>query len=137
MGLLLVVGHLEVRDRARDGLWVLVNVEALVNRLRNGLDFGTEVSLDIVQVESVIPVDQVNSQTKVAITTRSTNTMKIGLGILGEVKVDDNVDRLDIDTTGEKIRAYQVAADAIAEIVEYTISGLLGHLGMAVEARVP
>lgn len=134
--LLLVICHLEVRYGARNALRVLIDVEAFIDRLWDRLDFRTEISLDIVQVESVIPVNQVDCQTKMAIPTRSTNTMEICLGVLGEVKVDDNVDRLDVDATGEEIGAYQVAAYTITEIVEDAIPGLLGHLSVTVEARV-
>ena len=55
-------------------------------------------------------------------TATTTNTMKVGLGVLGEVKVDNNVDCLDIDTTGQKIRADQVAADSVPEIVENAVT---------------
>lgn len=135
--LLVVVGvGLEVGDGARDGLGVLVDVEALVDVDRDGLDFGAEVTLNVVEVEPVIPANQVDSQTEVAVATRTANTMQICLGILGEIEVDDDVDGLDVDTTGQEIRADQVAADAVAEVVEHAVSGLLGHLGMAVEARV-
>lgn len=33
----------------------------------------------------------------------ATNTMQIGLRIFGKVKVDHNIDRLDINSTGEQI----------------------------------
>lgn len=68
--------------------------------------------------------------------TRSTNTMQIGFGVLREVKVDDDVDGLDINTSGEKIRADQVSANAVAEVVEDSVSSMLLHPSMAVEARV-
>lgn len=51
--------------------------------------------------------------------------MKIGFGVLGEIKVDNNVNSLDIDTTGEEIRADKIAADAITEIVEDAITVVL------------
>lgn len=62
--------------------------------------------------------------------------MQVGLGILGEIKVDDNVHRLDINTTGEEIGADKVTANAVAEIVEDAVTSLLLHLGVTVEARV-
>jgi hypothetical protein len=33
----------------------------------------------------------------------STDSVKIGLRVLGEIKVDDDVDSLDVDTSGEQI----------------------------------
>jgi len=100
------------------------------------MNFGAEFPLDVVQVKPVIPVDQVDSKTKVAVTTRTADTVEIGFRVLREVKVDDNVNGLNIDTTGEEIRADEVAADAVAEIVEDAITSSLGHLGMAVEAGI-
>ena len=66
----------------------------------------------------------------------STNTMKIGFGILREIEVDDNVDGLDINTTRQKIGADKIAADAIAEVVEDAVAVRLKHTSVTVEARV-
>jgi len=66
----------------------------------------------------------------------STNTMKIGFGILGEIEVDDNVDGLNINTTCQEIRADKIAADAIAEVVEDAVAVCLKHTSMTVKARV-
>ena len=62
--------------------------------------------------------------------------MQIGFGVLGEIEVDDDVDGLDVDSTGEQIGAHEVAADTVAEVVEDSVSGGLGHLCVAVEAGV-
>ena len=44
--------------------------------------------------------------------------MEIGLGHLGEVEVDDDVDGLDVDAPGQQVGANQVAAQTRAEVVE-------------------
>lgn len=62
--------------------------------------------------------------------------MKIRFGILREVKVDNNIDSLDINTSGKEIRANQIPADTVPEIVEDTVTVVLKHLGVGVEARV-
>lgn len=129
-------GSLKVGNRARDGLGVLVYVEALVDARRDCLDFSAKISLNVVQVESIIPVDQVNGQTQVTVTAGSTDSVQISLGILGEIKVDDNVYSLDINTTGEKIGADEVSADAVAEVVEDAVTSLLLHPSMTVKAGV-
>lgn len=64
------------------------------------------------------------------ITAATTDTMEIRLRVLGEVKVDDNIDRLDIDTSREEIRADEIAANTVAKVVEDTITMLLEHLSM-------
>lgn len=69
-------------------------------------------------------------------TSRSTNTMEVGLRIFGEVEIDDNVDSLNVDTTGKKIRANEIAAYTVPEVMKYTVTVVLQHLGVRVEARI-
>ncbi len=58
---------------------------------------------------------------------RSANTMQIGLRVFREVKINDNVHRWDVNTTGQQISAHEIPAAAVAEIMENTISVLLSH----------
>jgi len=67
---------------------------------------------------------------------RTSNTMKISFAVLWEIKVDDDVYGLYVDSTSKKIRADEVAAYAIAEIMENTVTMRLKHLCMRVEARI-
>src|SRR4051812_31061832 len=69
-------------------------------------------------------------------TARAANTMEISLRVLWEIKVDDNVYGLNIDTTCEEIGADEVTADTITEIVENAVTVGLEHFGMAVKARI-
>jgi hypothetical protein len=62
--------------------------------------------------------------------------VEVGFGVLGEVEVDDDVYGLNIDTTREEVRADQVAANSISEVVEDAITVVLEHFGMGIEARV-
>lgn len=123
-------------DWSWNTLWVVVDIQRLVDDGWNGLDLGAEVLLNVVEVKTIIPVDQVDSQTKMTIPSGSTNTMQIRLRILGEVEVDNHIYSLDINTTSEEIRADQVPADAVTEIMEHSVSGMLGHLSVTVETRV-
>lgn len=66
----------------------------------------------------------------------STNAMEVGFGILWKVKVDDNIDSLDINTTSKKIRAHEISANSIAEIMEDTVTVCLEHTSVTVETRV-
>jgi len=85
----------------------------------------------------VIPVDQVDSQTKMSKSARATNTVEIGLGIFWEIEIDNYVDSLNVDTSGKKVGADQVAADAVSEVVKDAVAVILQHLCMRVETRVP
>ena len=68
---------------------------------------------------------------------RPANTVQIRLSSLGKVEVDDHVDTLDVDASGEEVGAHQVPSSACAELVEHAIAVSLSHLGMNVEARIP
>lgn len=84
----------------------------------------------------VIPVDQIDSQSKMSKSARTTDTVEVRLGILGKIKVDNNIHSLNIDTTGEQIRANQVAADTVPEIMKDPVAVVLKHLCVRIEARV-
>ena len=114
----------------------LSDVEATVNLRWDGANFRPQILLHPSQVVAIIVSDQVNCQTEVAEPSRSTNTVKVGLGILGEIEVDNNVHALNINTTGEEIRSNKVTSTSIAEFVEDSVTVGLLHLGMDVEARV-
>lgn len=47
----------KIRDGSRDRFGVLVNVEALVDTCGDGLDFGAQIALNVVEVEAIVPVD--------------------------------------------------------------------------------
>lgn len=119
-----------------DVLGSVVDVQALVDVLRNGLDLSAKLLLNSVQVEAVLPIDQVDSQTKVTETAGTTDTVEVGLGVLGEIEVDDNVYSLNIDTTSEEVGTDEVTAVASAEVVEDAVTVLLKHAGVRVEAGV-
>ena len=102
----------------------------------NRLDLGTELLLNLIQVEPVFIGDEVDGETKVTETSRTANTVEIRLGVLGEVEVNDDVHCLDIYTTSEEIGADEVTADAVAEVVKDAVSVGLEHFGVGVEAGV-
>ena len=47
--------------------------------------------------------DEVDGQSEVTETTRAAYSVQVGLGGLGEIKVDDHIDCLDVDTSGQKV----------------------------------
>ena len=62
--------------------------------------------------------------------------MQVRLRILGEVEVDDDIDSLNVYTTGKKIRAHEVAANSLAEIMEDTVAVGLQHFRVRIETRI-
>ena len=63
--------------------------------------------------------------------------MEVRLGVLGKVKVDDDVDGLDVDTAREEVAGHQVAARSVAEVVKHSVTVRLLHLCVDVKAGIP
>ena len=81
----------------------LCDVEALVDHLGDGADLRAELVLDSVQGEAVVVCNEVEGDTEVAEAAGPTDAVEVGLRHLGEVEVDDDIDCLDVDTTGEEV----------------------------------
>lgn len=121
---------------ARYVLRGVVGIKLLVDGLRDGCNFGAKFLLNLVQIEAILPIDQIYGHTQMSITSRSTNTMKICLRVLRKVEIDHHIDGLDIDSTSQEIRTNKVAANTVAKVMEYPITIVLQHLSMRVEAGV-
>jgi hypothetical protein len=156
--LLLSLLHQRLTSLVHDGR--RGDVKSGVDDRGHGLDLGAELLLDSVEVESVLVGEEVDGESEVTESTGSSDSMQVGLGGLGEVlrgeskedrsvrgpkrraqeaathEVDDNVDGLDIDTSSEEVRADEVSADSLSEVVEDSVSVSLEHLCVRVEARV-
>ena len=66
--------------------------------------------------------------TEVAKAAGATDAVEVGLRVLREVKVDDHVDRLDVNAARKEVGADQVSALAVAEVVEHAVALVLRHL---------
>ena len=67
------------------------------------MDLGSEFLFDAVQIETVFVCDEVDSQAKMSEAARTTNSVQVRFGVLGEVEVDDDIDRLNVNTASKKI----------------------------------
>lgn len=65
--------------RIRHGPWdilgAVVDVEFLIDGCRDGLDLGPQLLLDLVQIEPVIPVDEIDSETQMSKTSGTSYSM--------------------------------------------------------------
>ena len=86
--------------------------------MRDALDLGVEFVLNCEQIVLVVFSDEVDCHSKMTESSRSANSVEVGLSVLGEIKVDDNVDSLDVDTSGEDVCAHQASGFTIFEVVE-------------------
>ena len=95
---------LRVRSLFRRNLGLeLGNVEPFVDDLGHRLDLRAQFLLHGEEVEAVVVGDEVDGQTKVPEAAGATNPMEVCLGRLGKVEVDDDIHRLNVDTSGKEI----------------------------------
>ena len=113
------------------------SVKVLVDILGDRVDLGLQLILDFEQLVLVLLSNEIDGEAEVAETTRATNSMQVGLRVFGEIKVDNDVHRHDIDTTGEQVSAHKAASLADLEVVINPITVTLLHLGVNVEAGIP
>mmetsp|Transcript_53035 Transcript_53035/g.60775 ORF Transcript_53035/g.60775 Transcript_53035/m.60775 type:complete len:339 (-) Transcript_53035:703-1719(-) len=111
-------------------------VKGAFNLLGYGLNVSSQFLFNREQTHSVIFSNEVDGQTQMSESTRSTNSMQVGFSGSGEIEVNNNIDRQDIDTTSEQIRGNQTSRGTISEVMENFISVLLLHLGVNIEAGV-
>ena len=114
----------------------LADIKTAVNLGRDGTDFRSQILLDHPQRMTVIVRDQIHGQSQVTETSRSADTVKVRLGILREIKVDNNIDTLNINTTREEIGRYEMTRPPVTELVEHPVTVCLLHFGMYVETGV-
>ena len=112
------------------------NIKSSINSLGDRLDLRSELLLNLIQIETILVGNKVDSQTQMPKSTRATNAMKVSFAVLRKIKVNDDVYCLNIDTTSKEIGADEVTAHAVAEVVENAITVGLQHFCMGVEARV-
>jgi len=79
------------------------DVETLVDVLRDRLYLSAQLLFNPVEIETVLVGHKVNGETQMPKASGTTNSVKIRLRVLGEIKVDDDIDGLNVDTTSEQV----------------------------------
>jgi hypothetical protein len=112
------------------------HVELRIHFLWDGLNVCLQLLLDAAQIVAVLEGDEVDRNAQMTETSRSSDTMQVGLGVAREVKVDDHIHRLNVNAASEQVRAHEIAAIALTEVVEQPIAMLLCRFGVDVVAGV-
>lgn len=112
------------------------HIKGGIDHLRDGLNFSAQLLLNAVKIEPIFVGDQIDGDTEMPETPGSTDSVQIGLRHLGEIKVNNNVHSLYVDTSREEIGADQIPAQSGSEVMENAISVRLLHLGVDVVATV-
>ena len=82
---------------------IIVDVQGLVDDLWDWLDFRAQLFLDIHEVETVSVSDEVDGEAEVTKPSGPPYPVQVGLGSLWEVKVDDHIDRLNVNASRQQI----------------------------------
>lgn len=111
-------------------------IYGLVYLRGNWFYLGPKLLLNPIQVKPILVGDQIDSQTKVTKSSRPTDPVEICFRALGEIKIDNNINSLNIYPPCEKICTNKVPACPVTEIMENSVTVVLQHFCMDVEARV-
>lgn len=114
----------------------LCHVQGFIDVPWNRSDFCSQLLFNSVEGEPVVVGDQVDCNTKVAEPATSADPVEVSLGHLWEVKVDDNINGLNVNPPGEQVTADQVTTETRSEVVEDPVAVSLSHLGVDVVAGV-
>ena len=113
------------------------DIKCTIDVLRDGSNLRPKLLLDTVEVKTIFIRHQVDGKAQMSEPTGTTDTVKISFRVLGEIKVDDNIDGLNINTTGKEVRAHEVSTHAVAEVVEDAVTVRLQHFRVGVETGIP
>ena len=81
------------------------------------VDGGVQFILDFEHVMLIILSNEIDCNTKMTKPTRTPNPMQVGVRRPREVEIDDHIDRQNVDTSREEIRAYETPGLSIAEVM--------------------
>jgi len=109
-------------------------VKILVDVLGDGLDLGVQFILDLEHFMLVIFSDEVEGETEMTESSRTSDPVEIGVRAAWEVKVDNHVHGHDIDTTGEQIGTHETSGLTVTEVMINSVTVLLLHARVDEEA---
>ena len=114
----------------------LNTVEVPVDCGRDRLDLGAELLLDAVEVLHVVLGDHVDREPEVPEAAAAADAVQVRLGRTRKIKVDDHVDRWNVNAARKEVRGDEVPRAGVAELVKDAIAIGLVQLSVDVEAAV-
>jgi hypothetical protein len=88
----------------------------------------TELIFNLEKIVLIILRDEIDSQSKMAKSSRSADSMEISLCKSRKVEVDNHIYRLNVDTSGENVSANEASGFTILEIMINSAPVVLLHL---------
>jgi len=107
-------------------------VEGLVDVWRHGVDFRIQLLLYLDHVFLVPLGDEVDGQPDLPEPTRPADSVQVDAAFVGEVEVEDHVDGLHIDASGDQIGADQCFELSLSEPVKNLYPFIRLHIGMKI-----
>ncbi len=95
-------------------------VEVGVDFTRDRRDLSMELCFYFEEGLFISFCNEVDSESKMSEAACAADAMQVGIGFIRHVEIDDDVDCVNIDATGEEIRAHETALLSIAEVMEYS-----------------
>lgn len=92
-------------------------VEILVDVLWDGRNLGAQFIFNLEHLMLVIFSDEVEGETQMTKSTRTSDSVEIGVGAAWEVEVDNHVHGHDIDTTREQIGTHEASGLTVTEVM--------------------
>jgi len=94
------------------------------------LDLGVVVTLDLTEDVDVLLGDEVDGNTLTTVAATTTNTMEVVLLVGGQIVVDDDVDVVNVNTTGNQIGGDEDTAGAGAEGAHDLLTVTADHISV-------
>ena len=66
----------------------------------------------------VVLRDHVDGHSQVPEPSRSSDSVQVGLCVLGEVEIDDHIHCLDVDSSGKDVGAHKASSLSVLKVVE-------------------
>mmetsp|Transcript_109840 Transcript_109840/g.317569 ORF Transcript_109840/g.317569 Transcript_109840/m.317569 type:complete len:288 (-) Transcript_109840:444-1307(-) len=107
-----------------------MNLDEIGNVHWHFSDLSSVKLFDIAEVTNIAFREEVDSNSLTSETSRATDTVDVVFSVGREVKVDDQRNLLDIDTTGQKIRGDQDTGGTSAEFPHDNITFALVHISV-------
>jgi hypothetical protein len=97
-------------------------VQIFVDVLRDALDLSRQLVFNLKQIVLVTFSNEVDGDTQMSKSSRSTDSVEVSLSILWEIKVYNNIDRLNIDTSSKDVSTDKASGLSVLEVMEDSVN---------------
>lgn len=100
---------------------VLPAVQGAVDLAGDGFDLRAELTLNLEQGLPVARSEEVDGEAEVSVPAAAAHTVEVRLRVFRKVKVDDDIDALNVDAPREQVTRDKIANLPVTEVVEHPV----------------